>query len=87
MYGINSVFQSLKYFRKIQAKTGTWMGYPLYHTFHALSRSKHKVAMEQLEKALPNIVKRQNRYGSWGRSLNDTSTFLVLDALKNASIT
>ncbi|MCJ7759885.1 hypothetical protein MUP59_01925, partial [Candidatus Bathyarchaeota archaeon] len=57
-----------------------------YHTFHALSRAKHSLAKKQLEKALTSIIKRQNRDGSWGRTEDGTTTFLVLDALRNASV-
>jgi hypothetical protein len=80
------VKEGLEYFGKIQTETGTWNAYPFYHTFHALSRSKHSIAEKQLEKALPLIAKSQNRDGSWGRTENCTTTFLVLNALKNASI-
>ena len=80
------VKDGLEYFRKIQTETGIWNKYPFYHTFHALSRAKNPLAEKQLEKAFPIIVKRQNRDGSWGRTRNGTATFLVLDALKNASI-
>jgi hypothetical protein len=44
------------------------------------------MAKEQLEKAFPSVIKRQNKDGSWGRKEHDTTTFLVLDALKNAAI-
>ncbi len=71
---------------ELQTPTGAWKGFPFYHTFHALSRAKHIVAKEQLEKAFPSVVKRQNKDGSWGRKEHETETFLVLDALKNAGI-
>ena len=78
------VESGLKYLDKRQTKTGAWKGFPFYHTFHALSRAHHFLAKEQFEKALPSIVKRQNKGGSWGRKEQETETFLVLDALKNA---
>jgi hypothetical protein len=80
------VKEGLEYFKKIQAGSGTWNAYPFYHTLHALSRAKHSLAKKQLEKALPSIIKRQNRDGSWGRTEDGTTTFLVLDALRNASV-
>jgi hypothetical protein len=80
------VKDGLEYFAKKQTKTGAWKAYPFYHTFHALSRVKHVMAKEQLEKAFPLIIKRQNKDGSWGRKEHETITFLVLDALKNAAI-
>jgi len=80
------VNSGLDYFAKLQTKTGVWKGFPFYHTFHALSRAKHTMAKEQLEKAFPSVVKRQNKDGSWGRKEHETETFLVLDALKNAGI-
>jgi len=67
-----------------QSKTGAWRGLPFYHTFHALSRAPHALAGKQLKRAFPSVVKRQNKDGSWGRREQETETFLVLDALKNA---
>jgi hypothetical protein len=78
------VNNGLEHFAKLQTKTGAWKGFPFYHTFHALSRSKHTVAKKQLERAFPSVIKRQNKDGSWGRKEHETETFLVLDALKNA---
>jgi len=72
------------YLAKRQTETGAWKSFPFYHTFHALSRSHHVLAKEQFEKAFPLVVKRQNKNGSWGRKEQETETFLVLDALKNA---
>jgi hypothetical protein len=80
------VNSGLEYFAKLQTKTGAWKGFPFYHTFHAISRARHEVAKEQLEKAFPSVVRRQNRDGSWGRRECETETFLVLDALKNANM-
>jgi hypothetical protein len=78
------VNSGLEHLAKLQAKTGAWKGFPFYHTFHALSRAKHTVAKKQLERALPSVIKRQNKDGSWGKKEHETETFLVLDALKNA---
>ena len=80
------VKSGLEYLTKRQTKTGAWKGFPFYHTFHALSRACHVLAKKQLEKAFPSLVKRQNKDGSWGRKEQETKTFLVLDALKNAGI-
>ncbi len=78
------VNSGLKYLAKRQTKTGAWKGFPFYHTFHALSKARHALAKKQFKKAFPSVVKRQNRDGSWGRKEQETETFLVLDALKNA---
>ncbi len=78
------VKSGLKYLAKRQTKTGAWKGFPFYHTFHALSRARHALAKKQFKKAFPSVVKRQNKDGSWGRKEQETETFLVLDALKNA---
>ncbi len=79
------VESGLKYLAKRQTKTGAWKGFPFYHTFHALSRARQALAKKQFKKAFPSVVKRQNRDGSWGRKEQETETFLVLDALKNAA--
>jgi squalene cyclase len=78
------VENGLKHLAKRQTEMGTWKSFRFYHTFHALSRARHVLAERQLRKALPLVVKRQNRDGSWGRKERETETFLVLDALKNA---
>jgi hypothetical protein len=78
------VNSGLEHLAKLQTKTGAWRGFPFYHTFHALSRARHTVAKKQFEKAFPTVIKRQNKDGSWGRKEQETETFLVLDALKNA---
>jgi hypothetical protein len=78
------VNSGLKYLAKRQTKTGAWKGFPFYHTFHAISRAHYASAEKQFKKAFPSVVKRQNKDGSWGRKEQETETFLVLDALKNA---
>ena len=78
------VESGLKYLDKRQTKTGAWKGFPFYHTFHALSRANRALAKKQFKKAFSSVVKRQNKNGSWGRKEQETGTFLVLDALKNA---
>jgi len=78
------VEKGLEYLAKCQTKSGAWKGLPFYHTFHSLSRSHHVLAKEQISKAFPSLVKKQNQDGSWGRKERETATFLVLDALKNA---
>ena len=81
------VEDGLKYLAERQGKLGAWKGLPFYHTFHALSRSKSVAARQQLKKASSLVVRRQNKDGSWGRKEQETATFLVLDALKNAGAT
>jgi len=78
------VEDGIKYLSRRQTRTGAWKGFPFYHTLHALSRARHELARKQVRKALSSIVKRQNQNGSWGRKNQETETFLVLDALKNA---
>jgi hypothetical protein len=77
----------LRYFSRRQTRAGTWKGYPFYHTFHALSRAKQEIAVKQVKKAMPTVIRRQNPDGSWGKSHKETNTFLALDALKNAAAT
>jgi len=81
------VKDALDYFAKRQTKTGAWKGYSFYQTFHALSRADHASAKQQLEKALPAVIRRQNQDGSWGKKEPETTTFLVLDALQNTTRT
>lgn len=80
------VRNGIKYLADIQTKTGSWKGFPFYHTFHALSRARQTAAKKQLEKTLPSIIRRQNKNGSWGKKEPETQTFLVLDGLKNAGL-
>ena len=80
------VEDGVKYLVKRQTKTGAWKGFPFYHTFHALSRAHHASAKKQFKKAFSSVVRRQNKDGSWGRKEQETKTFLVLDALKNAGV-
>ena len=78
------VESGVKYLVKRQTKMGAWKGFPFYHTFHALSRTRHALAKKQLKKAFPLVVRRQNQDGSWGRKERETETFLVLDGLRNS---
>ena len=78
------VESGLKHLARRQTKTGAWKGFPFYHTLHALSRAQHDLAKKQLKKAFPSAIRRQNADGSWGKKEQQTETFLVLDALKNA---
>jgi hypothetical protein len=79
----DQVKAALNHLTRSQSNTGSWTGRPFYHTFHALSKANDALARKQLEKALPSVIRRQNRDGSWGRKERQTETFLVLDALKN----
>ncbi len=80
------VERGLKSIAKRQTQRGAWKDFPFYHTFHALSRAHQASAKKQLKKAVPQVIKRQNEDGSWGRKEQETETFLVLDALKNARL-
>lgn len=81
------VERALEVLARKQTDVGGWkegrQQYPFYHTFHGLSRSQHSLAKQQLEKAFPSAVRRQNKDGSWGTKAQETTTFLVLDALNN----
>jgi hypothetical protein len=85
----HQVENGLKFLALQQTKNGSWkfrnQTMPFYHTFHALSRSKHTIARQQIKNALPIILRAQNKDGSWGKSMQkkETLTFLALDALKN----
>ena len=80
------VENGLKRLASLQTPTGTWKEgcrtYPFYHVFNALSRAQHSLAKQQLSKALPSVVRRQNKNGSWGGKARETTTYLVLNALK-----
>lgn len=78
------VREGLKYLAGRQTKTGAWKSFPFYHTFHGISRARSKVAKMQIENALPSLIRRQNKDGSWGKKDKGSSTFLALDGLKNA---
>jgi hypothetical protein len=80
------VEDGLRYFARRQTRTGSWKGYPFYHMFHAFSRAKQEAAVKQVKKALPTVIRRQNPDGSWGKQHQETNTYLVLDALKNAEV-
>jgi hypothetical protein len=80
------VMNGIKHFAEVQTKSGSWKGYPFYHTFQALSRAKQTAAKKQIEEALPGVIRRQNADGSWGKKHNEMDTFLVLDGLKNAGL-
>jgi hypothetical protein len=73
----------LKHLAGRQTKTGSWKSYPFYHTFHALTRSDFRTAKNQIENALPSVIRRQNKNGSWGKRKEEQNTFLILDGLKN----
>jgi hypothetical protein len=83
--GSTPVENGLKHLAKLQTKTGAWKDFPFYHVFHALSRAESALAKKQLRKALPSVIKRQNKDGSWGGKDKETAAFLVLDAFKNAA--
>ncbi len=81
--GSENVESGLKYLAKRQTRTGAWKGFPFYHTFHALSRGHHDLVEHMLDWALPSVIRRQNRNGSWGRREPETETYLILDGLRN----
>jgi len=85
------VENGIKFLALQQTKNGSWVFHnqtlPFYHIFHALARSKHTMARQQIKNAFPKILRYQNKDGSWGKSAQkkETLTFLTLDALKNIS--
>jgi hypothetical protein len=81
------VEDGLRYFARRQTKTGAWREYAFYHVFHAFSRANQETALKQMKKAIPSLIRRQNSDGSWGKKNQETNTYLVLDALKNAKKT
>jgi hypothetical protein len=81
--GSEQTERGIKHLARRQTKTGAWKAFPFYHTFHALSRSNNELALKQVKKALPTVLKRQNKNGSWGKKEPESETFLVLDAMKN----
>ncbi len=80
------VSDGIKHMADVQTKTGSWKGFPYYHTFHALSRAKQTAAKKQIKNTLPSIMRRQNADGSWGKKHKEMDTFLVVDGLKNAGL-
>lgn len=76
----------LRYLADRQTEMGSWKGCPFYHVLHALSRARPALAKQQLQRAIPLALRRQNGDGSWGRRTRETQTFLVLDSLKNAGL-
>ncbi len=78
---------ALKTLSKLQTRNGGWRGTPFfYHTFNIVAQSKLKIAKAQVAKALPHIVRSQNRDGSFGKGNKEFNTFLVLDGLKRQRI-
>ncbi len=80
------VMNGIKHLAEVQTRSGSWKGYPFYHTFQALSRSSITAAKKQIEDALPGLIRRQNADGSWGKKHKEMDTFLALDGLKNAGL-
>lgn len=74
--------KALAYLEKVQAKTGGWERIPyFYHSFNTIASSKLPSARRQIERAMPRILRSQNRDGSWGKRHQEFKTFMVLDGL------
>jgi hypothetical protein len=70
------------YLGRRQLLSGRWKGRtPLYMTFNALAHLDSVVARGQCIKAVEDVVKAQNKDGSWGRTQREWNTFLVVHAL------
>jgi len=75
---------ALEYFRNFQRADGTWGGglfSCFYHILDFVSRFDHPAALEQTVKALPHIVVKQRKDGTWGSKYRDLNTLTVVSAL------
>lgn len=79
--------RALSYLEKLQTKAGGWKRIPyFYHSFNTIARSKLPSARRQIERAVPRILRSQNRDGSWGRKHREFRTFMVMDGLHHQGI-
>lgn len=78
-----AVMLMVKYLGRRQLASGRWKGRtPLYMTLNALAHLDSGNARRQCIKAIENILKSQNRDGTWGRVQKEWNTFLVVHALR-----
>jgi hypothetical protein len=83
----SQIKKAIRYLEGIQTKGGDWKGTPyFYRTFNTVARSNLPSARRQIERAIPRILRSQNRDGSWGKSHREFKTFLVLDGLHQQGI-
>ena len=52
-----------------------------YHILDVVSRFDDLAALEQTVKAIPRIVEKQRKDGTWGSKYRDLNTFTVVSAL------
>jgi hypothetical protein len=73
----------VNYLGQHQLPSGRWIGRtPFYMTFNALAHLNSVKAKRQCMAATENVLKTQNKDGSWGRTQKEWNTFLVVHALK-----
>jgi len=79
--------KALKYLEKVQSETGTWKGTPFfYQTLNTVAHSSLPTARRQIKRAIPRILRSQNRDGTWGRTHIESNTFMVLDGLRRQGL-
>ncbi len=79
--------RALAHLEKVQTKAGGWEGVPyFYHAFNTIASSKLPSARRQVERAMPRILRSQNKDGSWGKKHQEFKTFMVLDGLHRRGI-
>jgi hypothetical protein len=83
----SQIRKALRYLEGIQTKGGGWKETPyFYRTFNSIASSSLPAARRQVERAMPRILRSQNRDGTWGKSHKEFKTFLVLDGLHQQNI-
>jgi hypothetical protein len=74
----------VNYLGQHQLPSGRWIGRtPFYMTFNALAHLNSVKAKRQCMAATENVLKTQNKDGSWGRTQKEWNTFLVVHALNS----
>jgi hypothetical protein len=77
-----STAMMVNYLGQRQLPSGRWAGrVPFYLTFNALAHLNSANAKRQCATTIENVLKTQNKDGSWGRSQKEWNTFLVVHAL------
>lgn len=74
--------KALRYLEKVQTEGGNWKRNPyFYRVFNIVAGSNLATARKQVQRAMPRILRSQNRDGGWGRTNREFKTFMVLDGL------